>query len=153
MCHHTQTCAFFLKAADNQRQGFRQAENQLSCTQVASRRFPVKRCLKIAPPSHALAITYRPQATSPPKVFGRGHPSAQVHPLLKLVHRAFALGNFVRVSTWWKAPPVSPSVPIMRWESRAPWSAWGAILPAIGLSRLLPTSWDPRAIGVRAARL
>lgn len=140
--------SFLLKGADSQRQGFGQAENQFSYT-GSFLKVPKAMC----PKSHALAVTHHPQATSPPKVFGWGNPSTQVHPLLKLVHGAFSLGNFVRVSTWWKAPPVSPSVPVMRWESRAPWSAWGAILPAIGLSRLLPTSWDSRAIRVRAARL
>lgn len=48
-----------------------------------------------APQLHACA-----HQDSPPEVFRGGHPPAQVHPLLKLVHGALALGNLVGVGTW-----------------------------------------------------
>lgn len=95
---------------------------------------------------------YPPQA-APPKVFRRGDPSAQVHPLLKLVHGALALGNFVGVGAWREAPPVTPALGVLRREGCAPRPAGGGILPAVGLGGPLPASRDPQALGERAARL
>ena len=103
-------------------------------------------------PSGNSTPPYPPQA-APPKVFRRGYPSTQVHPLLKLVHGALALGDFVRVGAWREAPPVTPALGVLRREGRAPWPARGAILPAIGLSGPLPTSRDPQALRERAAWL
>lgn len=41
-----------------------------------------------------------PAQASPPKVFRWGHAPAQVHPLLKLIHGALALGDLVGVGVW-----------------------------------------------------
>lgn len=44
----------------------------------------------------------------------------QVHPLLKLVHGALALGNFVGVGAWREAPPVTPLLGVLRRKAVLP---------------------------------
>lgn len=122
---------------------------------LASRKFPpgVSPMLAPRPRPSPSGSTPSPSQASPPEVLGWGRPSAQVHPLLKLVHGALALGDLVWVGSWEDTPLVSPALGFWRRESCAPWPARGATLPAIGLGRLLPTPWDPRALRVRAAWL